>query len=86
MRVQFACTLKVYFYREDKCCVCYLNAEVSCLWPVAVGLSQLSSISPFPKLRTFYVLDVEFASVLRLKREMGVPTYVSPLETTSLTS
>lgn len=86
MRTHFTCTLKVYSYREDKCCVCYLIADVSCLWSVAVGLSQLSSISPFPKLRTFYVLDSEFASVFRLKGEMGVPTHMSPLETTILNS
>jgi len=31
-------------------------------------------------------LDFEFASVFRLKGEMGVPPHVSPLETTILNS
>jgi hypothetical protein len=84
MHVHFACALKIYFYHEDEFCVCYVTADVSRLWRVAVGLRKLSNISPFPTLRTVYLVDVEFASLFRLIGDMGVPAYVSPLETISL--
>jgi len=56
--------------------------------PVACGARFESAFehSSFSQVKKFYVLDVEFASVFRLKGEMGVPTYVSPSETTSLNS
>jgi hypothetical protein len=53
------------------CCVVYLIVEVSCLWHVAVGFSQLSSISYFFKFRSFEVLDVSICIRPYVERRNG---------------